>query len=74
MKTIWFKKAGWIYLPVSLIGFVFTILILSVFIHDLLFVNSRAHSVSDLYYNFLPYGFIYFSIYLWIGKNTSPNA
>jgi len=71
MKLLQFKKLGWFYYPTSVMGFVIAVFIGAVFIHDLLFVNSRAHSVSDLYYNFIPYGFIYIATYLWIGKNAS---
>jgi len=70
MKQNWFKKTGWVYFPVSIAGWVITLIILSVFIHDFMFVNSHSHSVSDLYYNFLPYGGIYFFAYLWIAANT----
>ena len=71
MKHKWFKKYGWVYLPVSVTGFAITLLILSVFVHDFIFIDSRAHSVSDTYYNFLPYGGIYFFAYMWIASNTS---
>ena len=70
MKNL-FKPLGWIYVPVSVIGSLITLLLLSMFIHDFLFIDSRAHSVSDTYYNFIPYGFIYIATYLWIASKTS---
>jgi hypothetical protein len=71
MKTALFKKAGWVYVPTSIIGFVITAFILAVFLHDFIFIDSRAHSISDTYYNFSPYGFMYAVIYMWIAKNTA---
>ena len=69
----WFKPIGWIYYPVSVIGWVITLFIAAVFIHDFLFVNSRAHSISDMYYEFIPYGGIYIIAYLWLASKTSVN-
>lgn len=74
MKTTWFKRTGWLYIPISLQGVLVTLLLLAVFIHDLLFVNSRSHSISDLYYNFIPYGFIYIASWMWIASKTSQPA
>ena len=74
MKTTWFKQMGWLYIPISLQGVLVTLLLLAVFIHDFLFVNSRSHSVSDLYYNFNPYGFIYIASWMWIASKTSQPA
>ena len=66
-----FKKVGWVYVPTSLIGTAISLVLLLMFAHDLKFVDHKAHSVSDLYYNFTPYGFMYVATYLWIGKNAS---
>ncbi len=70
MKNL-FKPFGWIYISVSIIGTSITLLILAAFIHDFLFADSHSHSISDTYYKFIPYGFIYIATYLWIGSKTS---
>jgi hypothetical protein len=67
----WFKPLGWFYRPVSTAGFLLTLFLLSAFIHDFIFIDSKSHSVSDTYYHFAPYGFIYFSCWLWIASKTS---
>ena len=66
-----FKALGRIYLPISISAFIITLILAAAFVHDLLFINSRAHSVSDLYYNFAPYGFIYVATWLWIGAKST---
>lgn len=71
MKNPLFKPLGWIYYPVSVIGWIITLIITVVFIHDFIFIDSKAHSVSDVYYGFLPYGGIYILVYLWIASKTS---
>ena len=71
MKTQLFKPLGWIYIPVSIIGTCITLVLIAMFVHDFLFVDSHSHSASDTYYNFIPYGFIYIATYLWIASKTS---
>jgi uncharacterized membrane protein len=70
----WFKPFGWIYLPVSTVGFLLTGLLLSAFVHDFLFVNGRSHSISDLFYNFSPYGFMYVAAWLWFASKTTTKS
>lgn len=70
MKII-FKPIGWFYYPTNVLAFIITIILAAAFVHDLLFIDSRSHSVSDLFYNFAPYGFMYFAIWLWIGSKAS---
>ena len=71
MKTIWFKKIGWIYFPVSVAGYAIAAFTLLLIVHDFWAVDRNSHSVSDTYYNFIPYAFIYFGTYMWVGHNTS---
>ena len=71
MNATWFKKAGWVYIPKSFIGYLISAFFIAIFLHDFIFIDGRAHSVSETYYNFSPYGFMYTAIYLWIGKNAS---
>lgn len=66
-----FKPMGWFYRPVSIAGWVITLIVGAVFVHDFQFVNAHSHSVSDLYYNFLPYGFIYLAALNWIASKTT---
>lgn len=74
MSTRLFKKAGWIFVPVSVTGWFIALLTLGLLIHDFIAVDHSSHSVSDTYYNFIPYAFIYCAVYLWIASNTSEYA
>jgi hypothetical protein len=67
----WFKKVGWIYIPVSIPGWLIAIFTLILIVHDFLAVDTRSHSVSDTYYGFIPYGGLYCIAYIWIASNTS---
>jgi len=67
----WFKPMGWVYLPISIQGILISCVFLVAFIHDFVFIDGRAHSVSDTYYHFAPYGFIYVASWLWIAAKTS---
>jgi hypothetical protein len=71
MKKIWFKKYGWIYIPISAIGFLIAAFTIILCVHDFLAVDRNSHSVSDTYYNFIPYGGLYIIIYMWVASNTS---
>ncbi len=71
MELKLFKPFGWIYKPVSIPGLLITVFLIAAFVHDFIFIDTKAHSVSDTYYNFIPYGFIYIVTYLWIGSKAS---
>lgn len=66
-----FKKVGWIYLPVSVPGWIIAILYLAVSVLTLVSIDSRYNSLSSSLIRFFPY-FVSFSvIYFWIASNTS---
>lgn len=69
----YFKQAGWVYVPINPAGYIVSLIIAAAFINDFLFANRNAHSVSDLYYQFAPYGFMYLASWLWIASKTSKN-
>lgn len=74
MTKNWFKPAGWIYYPASIIGWIITIFIIILIVHDFLAVDRKSHSVSDTYYGFIPYGGLYFVFYMWIASKTSSKS
>ena len=47
MKQIWFKKTGWIYLPVHPLGFLVTLLAIIFMVPIVMAVVRNGHSVSD---------------------------
>ena len=66
-----FKKYGWFYIPISLIGIIITILILALIIQIFIFVDLKSHSVSDTFYGIFPYVIGYLIIYWWAASNSS---
>jgi hypothetical protein len=74
MKTVWFKKAGWIYLPVSVPGVVIWLLALTFCVQVFLAVDRRSHSVSDTLYGVFPFFACAFLLVDWIaGRSSNQN-
>jgi hypothetical protein len=71
MKSSWFKKIGWIYIPTTVQGVVIAILFIAFCIHIFLFVDNRAHSVSDTFYGVFPFVIPAFLFYIWIASEKS---
>ena len=71
MKSIWFKKTGWVYVPVHPTGLLITIICLALNIWFFIAIDRNAHSVSDTLINF----FVYFSCvafwWKWVAEKTS---
>jgi hypothetical protein len=66
-----FKKAGWIYLPVSFSGWVIIIGYVAISIITLVSIDRNYNSLINSLIRFFPY-FISFSVvYYWIAANTS---
>ena len=71
MKTIWFKKLGWIYIPVSVIGVVISLAVVFFCVTVFIAVDRHSHSVSDTLYGIFPFFVSAFTILFWIASNTS---
>lgn len=67
----WFKPMGPIYRPVSSAGWIVTLLAAAFCVHIFLFVDGRAHSVSDTLYGIFPYWVPTFLLWIWIASRTS---
>jgi hypothetical protein len=70
----WFRPFGFIFLPVSIAGWVVSIVAAAFCVHIFLFVDSHSHSVSDTLYGIFPYWVPTFLIWLWIAERTSGAA
>jgi hypothetical protein len=70
MKKTWFKPIGWIYYPVSLIGWVITVITLLLCIQFFIAVDRNSHSASDTLISFFPYGALFVIIAGWIASKT----
>jgi hypothetical protein len=50
MKRRWFVPAGWLYRPVTLVGWLVTLAALIYMLQVFVAIDARAHSVSDMLY------------------------
>ncbi len=55
MKSAWFVRKGWFYLPASWVGVLVVLLALAFCVQVFLAVDARSHSVSDTLYGIFPY-------------------
>lgn len=71
MEINWFRKIGWIYVPVSFIGVVVLLLTIAFCVNVFIAIDRHSHSVSDTMYGIFPYFVSAFTILFWIAGNTS---
>jgi hypothetical protein len=71
MKTHWFKRLGWFYVPVSVPGIVITLVSLAFCIQVFLAVDQKSHSVSDTLYSIFPFFIGTFLLHDWVASRTS---
>jgi hypothetical protein len=73
MKSAWFKRFGWFYVPVSVPGAVVTLLALAFCVNVFLAVDRHSHSASDTLYGVFPYFACCFFFVDWIAGRTNNN-
>jgi hypothetical protein len=73
MKTNWFRKIGWFYIPSSIIGIVLYVVIIFFCVNVFIAIDRHSHSVSDTLYGIFPYFVSAFTVLFWIASNTSDN-
>ena len=71
MKTIWFKKLGWLYLPQDPMGYIITLLAILFMVPVCMAVFRNGHSVSDDLYEIFVYGTCTAFWWKWIAEKTS---
>jgi hypothetical protein len=71
MKTQWFKRLGWFFLPISLPGMVITLGALAFCAQVFWAVDRRSHSVSDTLYSTFPFFVCTFLLLDWVASRTS---
>jgi hypothetical protein len=71
MKTEWFKRLGWFYLPVSLPGIIITLVALAFCAQVFLAIDRKSHSVSDTLYGVFPFFASAFLLFDWIAGRAS---
>jgi hypothetical protein len=71
MKTKWFKRFGWFYVPISVPGAIVVLLAALFCLTVFRAVDRHAHSVSDTLYGVFPFFVCTFLLLDWIGARTS---
>ena len=74
MNSIWFKKSGWMYIPVHVMGLVVTLAGILFLVPVFNAVTRNGHSVSDDLYHLFVYTTCTAFWWKWIAEKTSkPN-
>lgn len=71
MKKYWFIKVGWMYVPVSAMGILFTIATVIFMIPISIAVVRNAGSVTDSLYQLFVYGTCTMFWWKWVAAKTS---
>jgi hypothetical protein len=71
VKNVWFKRAGWIYVPISVPGAIITLAAVSFCVQVFLAVDHKSHSVSDTLYGVFPFFASVFLLFDWLAGRTS---
>ena len=71
MKQTWFKKAGWIYLPIHLMGILITLGAIIFMVPVCMAVFRNVHSVSDGLYEIFIFGTCTAFWWKWVAEKTS---
>ena len=71
MKTQWFKRLGWFYLPISVPGVVILLAVLAFCIQVFFAIDRKSHSISDTLYGVFPFFTGAFLLLDWIASRTS---
>jgi hypothetical protein len=74
MTSQWFKRAGWLYVPVSLGGSAAYALAILFCVTVFRAVDRHSHSVSDTFYGVFPFFVCTFLLIDWLGRKTSNAA
>jgi hypothetical protein len=67
----WFRRCGWVYLPVSAAGVVLYILAVIFCVTVFLAVDRHSHSVSDTFYGVFPFFSCTFLLLDWLAGRTT---
>ncbi len=71
MRTIWFKRFGWFYLPIHFMGLALTLAAIIFLVPVYMAIMRNGHSVSDDLYNMFVYTTCTAFWWKWIAEKTS---
>jgi len=67
----WFKRWGWLHLPVTLAGVIGTLLPLAFCANVFIALDRHSHSASDTLYGCYPFFVSTFLLWTWLAERTS---
>ena len=70
-QQIWFKKFGWIFLPIHTLGYLVTLLAIVFMLPVTMAVYRNEHSVSDALYELFVYTTCTVFWWKWVAEKTS---
>jgi hypothetical protein len=71
MKQAWFKKAGWMYLPIHAIGYLVTLFAIVFMMPIAMAVIRNGHSLSDDLYKLFVFATCTAFWWKWVAEKTS---
>lgn len=71
MKTMWFKRLGWLHVPISVPGALITLAALAFCTQVFRAIDRHSHSATDTLYGIFPYFVCSFLLVDWIARRTS---
>jgi hypothetical protein len=71
MKQLWFRRVGWVYIPVHLAGYITTLLAILFMVPVSMAVFSTGHSVTDDLSEIFMYATCTAFWWKWVAEKTS---
>lgn len=71
MKQVWFRKAGWFYIPAHPMGFLVTLAAIVFMIPIIIATDRNSHSVTDELYQLFVFGSCTAFWWKWVAEKTS---
>lgn len=70
-NPLWFKPLGWLYRPVTLTGWILTLITVLLIVRIFLVIDRQSHSVSDTLTGVFPWAWIFLVTLGWVASKTS---
>ena len=74
MAQTWFRTWGWIYRPVSVMGWLAVLLTTLFCAQVFVAIDRHSHSASDTLYGIFPFFVCALVLLNWVASHTSPRA
>jgi hypothetical protein len=71
MKQTWFKRFGWVYIPIHMMGIFISLLAIAFMVPVCIASFRNAHSVSDTLYEVFVYASCTAFWWKWVAEKTS---